>query len=127
MPVKAIAWTPKVSRNTVRAALASDEPPKYQRKPAGSAVDAFEPRIRDLLAAYPTLPATVIAERVGWQRGLTVLKDRLRELGPACLPPARPDGPATIPVSWRRTTSGSRRSPSRPGSGRNAGRRSCQC
>lgn len=26
------------------------------------------------------MPATVIAERVGWERGLTVLKDRVREL-----------------------------------------------
>src|SRR5260370_7196869 len=33
------------------------------------------------------MPATVIAERVGWERGLTVLKDRVRELRPACLPP----------------------------------------
>jgi transposase len=29
----------------------------------------------------------VIAERVGWERGLTVLKDRVRELRPAYLPP----------------------------------------
>ena len=33
------------------------------------------------------MPATVIAERVGWERGLTVLKDRVRELRPAYLPP----------------------------------------
>jgi hypothetical protein len=50
-------------------------------------VDAFEPRIRELLQAYPTMPATVIAERVGWERGLTVLKDRVREPRPAYLPP----------------------------------------
>ena len=87
MPVKAIARTLGISRNTVRAALESDGPPRYQRKPAGSAVDAFEPRIRELLQAYPTMPATVIAERVGWDRGLTVLKDRVRELRPAFLPP----------------------------------------
>jgi transposase len=87
MPIKAIARTLGISRNTVRAAIASDGPPKYERRPAGSAVDAFEPRIRELLAAYPTIPATVIAERVGWERGLTVLKDRVRELRPAYLPP----------------------------------------
>src|SRR4029077_6321354 len=75
------------SRNTVRAALASDGPPRYQRMPAGSAVDASERRIRELLQAYPTMPATVIAERIGWDRGLTVLKDRVRELRPAYLPP----------------------------------------
>jgi len=87
MPIKAIVRTLGISRNTVRAALASDAPPKYRRKPAGSAVDAFEPRIRELLQAYPTMPATVIAERVGWDHGITVLKDRVRELRPAYLPP----------------------------------------
>jgi hypothetical protein len=45
-------------------------------------VDAVEPRIRELLAAWPMMPATVIAERIGWTRGLTVLKDRVRELRP---------------------------------------------
>lgn len=33
--------------------------------------DVFESRIRELLAAYPAMSATVIAERVGWERGLT--------------------------------------------------------
>jgi transposase len=50
-------------------------------------VDAVEPRIRELLAAWPTMPATVIAERIGWERSLTVLKDRVRELRPVYLPP----------------------------------------
>src|SRR6478735_11127955 len=87
MPVKAIARLLGISRNTVRAAIASDAPPKYVRKPAGSVVDEFEPRIRELLQAYPRMPATVIAERIGWDRGLTVLKDRVRELRPVYLPP----------------------------------------
>src|SRR5262245_9052398 len=77
----------KVSRNTVRAALASDAPPKYERRPAPSIVDAVEPRIRELLQVFPTMPATVIAERVGWTRGKTVFADRVRELRPAYLPP----------------------------------------
>jgi transposase len=87
MPVKAVVRTVGISRNTVRAALAGDSPPRYEREPAGSVVDVVEPRIRELLQAYPTMPATVIAERVGWDRGLTVLKDRVRELRPAYLPP----------------------------------------
>lgn len=32
------------------------------------------------------MPATVIAERIGWERGLTILKKRVRELRPAYLP-----------------------------------------
>jgi transposase len=87
MPVKAIARMLGVSRNTVRAAVASGGPPKYERKRAGSIVDAVEPRIRELLAAYPAMPAMVIAGRIGWERGLTVLKDRIRELRPVYLPP----------------------------------------
>jgi hypothetical protein len=65
MPVKAIARVMGVSRNTVRAAVGSSGPPRYVRKPGGSVVDAVEPRIRELLQAYPGMPATVIAERIG--------------------------------------------------------------
>ena len=86
MPIKAIVRVLGVSRNTVRAALASDEPPRYSRGPAGSIVDEVEPRIRELLAVYPTMPATVIAERIGWTRGMTVFKERVAELRPAYLP-----------------------------------------
>ncbi len=84
--VKTIARTLGVSRNTVRAAIASDAPPRYERKPAGSAVDAFEDAIREQLSLVPTMPATVIAERVGWTRGITVFKERVAELRPAYLP-----------------------------------------
>jgi transposase len=86
LPIKTIARTLNISRNTVRSALASEGPPKYERKPAGSAVDAFEDAIRAQLKDVPTMPTTVIAERVGWTRGMTVFKERVRELRPACLP-----------------------------------------
>jgi len=33
------------------------------------------------------MPATVIAERISWDRSMTVLKDRVRELRPVYLPP----------------------------------------
>ena len=87
LPIKMIARMLGVSRNTVRAAVASDLPPRYERGAAGSIVDEVEPRIRELLAAYPSMPATVIAERVGWGRGLTVFKERVAELRPVYLPP----------------------------------------
>jgi transposase len=76
-----------VSRNTVRSALESAGPPKYEREPAGSIVDVVEPRIRELLRAYPRMPATVIAERIGWTRSIRVLSRRVAELRPAYLPP----------------------------------------
>lgn len=84
--IKTISRTLGISRNTVRAAIASDGPPKYERKPAGSRVDEFETAIREQLALVPTMPATVIAERVGWTRGITVFKERVAELRPAYLP-----------------------------------------
>jgi transposase len=86
MPIKQIARVMGCSKNTVKRALGADGPPRYERAPRGSIVDAVEPRIRELLAAWPTMPATVIAERIGWTRSLTVLKDRIRELRPVYLP-----------------------------------------
>jgi hypothetical protein len=83
MPIKADGRGPK----TVRRALAAEGPPKYQRAARGSKVDAVEPQIRELLRAYPRIPATVVAERVGWAYGITILKDRIRELRPLYLPP----------------------------------------
>lgn len=87
MPIKVIARVMGISRNTVRAAIAADGPPKYDRPPAGSIVDEVEPQIRELLAAFPTLPATVIAERIGWDRSVRSLSGRVAELRPVYLPP----------------------------------------
>ncbi|HEY0688980.1 MAG TPA: IS21 family transposase [Kribbella sp.] len=87
LPIKAIARVLGISRNTVRAALTSETPPKYERQPKGSIVDAVEPRIRELLQAYPTMPATVVAERIGWTRSIRVLSERVAELRPVYLPP----------------------------------------
>lgn len=87
LPIKAIARVLGVSRNTVRAAIASDAPPKYERWSAGSIVDSVEPRIRELLQVFPTMPATVIAERIGWTRSIRVLSARVAELRPVYLPP----------------------------------------
>jgi hypothetical protein len=82
MAVKAIARQMGISKNTVKRALASDRPPRYQRAGSGSVVDAVEPAIRELLKQTPTMPVTVIAERIGWERGLSVRRERVRELRP---------------------------------------------
>jgi transposase len=87
LSIKEIVRQVGVARNTVRTALRSDEPPVYRREGSGSVVDAVEPDIRRLLMQTPRMPATVIAERIGWTRSLTVLKDRVRELRPLYLPP----------------------------------------
>jgi transposase len=86
LSIKEICRRVGIARNTVRAALRSDGPPVFDRKPRPSAIDGFEPAIRELLAEFPRMPATVIAERVGWTRSMTVMKDRVRELRPVYLP-----------------------------------------
>ena len=65
MAISEIARLMGVARNTVKAALAAEGPPRYRRAPRGSLADGFEPRIRELLAAYPVMPATVISRCVG--------------------------------------------------------------
>jgi transposase len=87
LSIRAIARVRGVSRNTVRNALKADGPPRYRRRPAGSIVDAAEPRIRELLQVHPAMPATVIAERIGWQNSIRVLSGRVAELRPLYLPP----------------------------------------
>src|SRR4051812_8946876 len=60
----------------------SDRPPRYERVARGSVVDAFEARIRVLLAEWPRMPAPVIAERIGWPYSLSPLKKRLTQIRP---------------------------------------------
>jgi transposase len=86
MAIKAIARQVGVARNTVRAALAADTVPKYEREPVGSRVDAFEGQIRVLLAQTPTMPASVISERIGWQHSASVLRARVAQLRPLYAP-----------------------------------------
>lgn len=45
-------------------------------------MDAYEPQVRALLARFPKMPATVIAERIQWPYSLTTLKDRIRAIRP---------------------------------------------
>jgi|SRR5450631_165805 transposase len=86
LPIKAIARLQGISKNTVKAALAADGPPAYRRTGVGSIVDGVEPRIRELLKAYPSMPATVIAERIGWDHSIRVLSARVADLRPVYLP-----------------------------------------
>ena len=87
LSISEIARQVGVSRITVRRALASASPPRYGRAPTGSAADAFEDAIKEQLPKSPRLPATVIAQRVGWTRGMTVFKAKVATLRPAFLAP----------------------------------------
>ena len=87
VPIKVIARTMGISKNTVRKALRDQGPPRYERPGRGSLVDAVEPRIRELLQTTPTMPATVVAERIGWEHSIRILRTRVSELRPIYLPP----------------------------------------
>ncbi len=86
LPIKAIARKLGISKNTVRRALRADEVPRYRRAPKGSIADAVEPAIREQLALCATMPVTVIAERIGWERSITVLREKVAGLRPLYLP-----------------------------------------
>src|SRR4030095_15116109 len=77
MPIKVIARVVGCSKNTVRKALAAEVAPAYGRNGTAFVVDAVEPRIRELLQACPTMPATVIAERIEWRYSIRTLSGRV--------------------------------------------------
>jgi hypothetical protein len=82
VPIKEIARRLGVARNTVRAALASDRPPKYERARRGSVADAYELQVRALLVAWPRMPGPVIAQRIGWPYSEGPLKKLLARIRP---------------------------------------------
>jgi len=49
-------------------------------------LDGFEPAIRLLLTDFPDMPATVIAERIGWAGSSSVLRARVAQLRPLFRP-----------------------------------------
>jgi transposase len=82
VPIKEIARRLGVARNTVRKALASDQPPTFHRVSRGSIVDPFESQIRALLAEWPRMPGPVIAERIKWPHSMAPLRKRLAVIRP---------------------------------------------
>lgn len=89
VPIRQIARGKAMSRNTVRRALASEEPPAPRaRTSTGSAIDPYEPQIRELLQADPEISTADIGRHIGWDRSHTVLKDRVRALRAQTDPPA---------------------------------------
>ncbi|MDI3331912.1 MAG: IS21 family transposase [Micrococcus sp.] len=80
VPKTQIAKRLGVCRNTVIKAVASDRPPRYERSPGPNAFSAVDPAVRALLAEHPRMPATVLAERVGWEGSITWFRENLRPL-----------------------------------------------
>ena len=84
----AIAVKLEMSRNTVDRLLELPEPPVYRRRAKGSALDRFADEMAAMLAENPRAPATVVLERLrplGYEGGISVLKDRLAQVQPSLL------------------------------------------
>src|SRR3954452_1882166 len=82
VPQRQVARDLGIGRSTVERALAAERPPKYQRAAVPTSFTPFEPLVRQLLSATPDMPATVIAERVGWTGSITWFRDNVRRLRP---------------------------------------------
>jgi transposase len=79
-------------RDTIRAALRSDEPPCYRRSPAGSKLDPFKDELHRLVKADPKLTGVRVRELIaplGFEGGKTIVDDYLREVRPLFAPPPR--------------------------------------
>lgn len=91
LSIKEIARRTGHSRNTVRSALRSPEPPRYgPRAPRLSKLDPFRAQIDELVGADGGVPSQVIRERIaaaGYVGGKTILDDYVRELRPVFSPP----------------------------------------
>ena len=87
VPKARIANRLGISRTTVGKAVASDAPPTYERTPQPTSFTAFEARVRVLLETEPDMPATVIAERVGWSGSITWFRENVKLLRPSYRPP----------------------------------------
>lgn len=80
-----IAEKLEMSRNTVSRLLELSEPPRYERVPQASKLDPFKGSILGMLKEDAAAPATVIIghlRREGYDGGITILKEYLRQVRP---------------------------------------------
>jgi hypothetical protein len=82
VPQRQVARQLGIGRSTVARAVASQVPPKYERKPTPTSFFPFEPRVRELLAEHPEMPASVIAERVEWDGSPSWFRENVARLRP---------------------------------------------
>jgi transposase len=92
LSIKEIARRTGRDRNTIRRAVRSDAPPRYQRAPAESKLEPFREEIHRLLREDPKLPGVRVRELlepVGYAGSKTILDDYLREVRPLFAPRPR--------------------------------------
>jgi transposase len=88
--IKELARRYAIDRNTVRRALRSEAPPRYQRPAAASKLDPFKDEVHELLRRDPRLPGVRVRELIeplGFVGGKTIVDDYLREVRPLFLRP----------------------------------------
>jgi transposase len=81
----AIAKRLGMSRTTVIELLAREGPPRYERRPTGSMLDAYRDEIRRMLADDPDVAATVVLERIrrsGFEGRITIVRDFVATVRP---------------------------------------------
>ena len=79
-------------------AVRADAPPRYERAPVlGSAWAQIEPAVRALLTDFPTMPATVLAERVGWAGGHSWFAENVTRIRREYAPPDPSDRLVHLP------------------------------
>ena len=90
--IKELGRRTGLSRNTIRVALRSSVPPRYERSVRASKLDPYKGEIHRLLRADPKLPGQRIRELIaplGFAGGKTIVDDYLREVRPLFAPPPR--------------------------------------
>ena len=80
LSIRAIAKHLGIARDTVARAVARAAATAVRAGTGGVAFDAYEPRVRELLKDFPAMPATVIAERVGWDGSTSWFRKRVAAL-----------------------------------------------
>jgi transposase len=86
--IKELARRYGLDRNTVRRALRSDAPPRYERPRRPSKLDPFREEIHELLRGDPRLPGVRVRELIeplGFDGSKTIVDDYLREVRPLFL------------------------------------------
>jgi transposase len=90
--IKRLVRETGLSKNTIRRALRSETPPRYERASRAGVLEEFKPEIHRLLAEDPKLPGVRVRElleSLGCTAGKTVIDDYLREVRPLFARPAR--------------------------------------
>jgi len=86
--IKELVRRTGLSRNTIRAALRSDEPPVFRCPERPSKLDPFKDEIHRLLKDDPTLSGVRVREEIeplGFDGGKSIVDDYLREIRPVFL------------------------------------------